>query len=132
MGRNDDQGRAGDFWPGIGAALQDAGLASSAACGQLKATIHQGRVTKVHLGLVKKTTDSDDSLPEASWPIYGTDRLSASFQNCVDSLLADGVLRFGEVTVQFSNGSPTVLLITARVLPGEDEQLNEMLDRKTN
>ena len=130
MGRNDDQGRAGDFWPGIGAALEDAGLASSAACGQLKATIHQGRVTKVHLGLVKKTTAGDDSFPEASWSIYRTDSLSASFQTCVDCLLAESVLRFGEITVQFSHGSPTVLLITARVLPGEDEQLDEILDRK--
>ena len=132
MASNEDRGRAGEFWPGIGAVLQDAGLAPSAACGELKATIHQGRVTKVHLGLVKKTTDSDGSPPGDWGPIYGTTRLSASFQTCVDALLAGSVLRFGEITVQFSNGSPTVLMVTGRFLPGEDDQLDEMLDRSPN
>lgn len=129
MASKEDRGRAGEFWPGMGAALQEAGFALSAACGELKATIHQGRVTKVHLGLEKKTTtDSDDSPPEAWAPIYGTNSLSASFQTYVEALLADTAVRFGEVTVQFSNGSPNVLLITRRFLPGEHDQLDQMLD----
>jgi len=127
VARNDDEGRAAEFWRRMRAAFQDAGGSIADAYGELRGSIHQWHVTKVCVTLVKKTTGSDGSPTEAWEELYGTSPLSATFQSAVEDLLGDSIMEFGEAILQFSHGMPDVLLLTRRFLPGEEAELDRLV-----
>lgn len=129
MALDDGGGRAGRFWADVIAALQEAGLTAAKAFGELRATVHYGRVTKVHFGLDKKTGGADAEAAGFTLPLYGAERLQESFQACVEELVAGSTFQFGDIAVQFVGGDPTLLVVTARIRPDEGGPLNDMLDK---
>jgi hypothetical protein len=128
MGQNSARRRrAGDFRAQIEALLAADGPALAGGTGKIVGTVHLGRVTKVHLGLSSKSDASVVDLPELSRPLYGRHGILASFTDALEKLVSGSHLRFGEVAVYFVNGVVTNVMVTARFLPGEDDEMGWFL-----
>jgi hypothetical protein len=106
--------------------LKDVGLRRVDAQGEFEAKVHQGKSNEPEITLKSKGI-AGNAATGAGVRVFDEDGLLEGFKKEMNALLFGGALKYGVVIVRFAAGRITLGLFTARVEPGEDDDLGRLL-----